>query len=81
MTKILTTKNLPKRSKEFQSFFKMWDKTWNKLINNPYHLLVKDLDIDFTELSIVLDNDVCYSYQEWSYQHEIPQVSWDGSKV
>ena len=62
-------KNLPKQSKESQSFFKMWDKNWNKLIDNPYYRLVKNLDIDLSEMHVVLDNCVCYFYQESEFEH------------
>jgi len=62
-------KNLPKQSKESQSFFKMWDKNWKKLIDNPYYRLVDNLDIDLSELFVVLDNYVCYFYQESDGEH------------
>lgn len=59
-------KNLPKISAEAQSFFNMWDSNWKKLIDNPYYRLVSKLDVDLSELSIVLDCEVCDTYQEFS---------------
>jgi hypothetical protein len=72
MRRIITIENtgddftycLQERSEQSQSFFNMWSETWQLLIDNPYYNLIHDLDVDFSELVEVVNNFVCYFYQE-----------------
>lgn len=70
MERVFTNKNFSKRSKEFVSFYKIWEKTWDKLAYNAYYRFVAKLDVDLCDLCIVVDNEVCLSYKESDYDSQ-----------
>lgn len=57
-------KNLPKQSKEFQSFFKMWQKTWEKLYNNQFYKLLSECDIDPNDFNYIVKEKCEFLYIE-----------------